>query len=57
VLLADREFDDVLDLTETMRGASLVAAVAGIGCELASFMKVSDATESRISDGEIEAMV
>ncbi len=56
-LVPDSEADDVLDLTDTMRGAKRVAAVAGIGWEDASFVNMSEPTESRMSDGEIEAMV
>jgi hypothetical protein len=57
LLLAERELEDVLDLTDTMRGASRVAAVAGMGVEAALSMNVSEATESRMSEGEMEAIV
>ena len=57
MLLPESELVEGVDLTETIRGASRVAAVAGIGCAEASSMNASDATESRIREGEIEAIV
>ena len=57
VLLPEMELLEGVDLTETMRGANRVTAVAGIGCVDASSMKISELTESRIRDGEIDAIV
>jgi hypothetical protein len=52
--------DELLDLTETIRAAPVgrAAVDAGMGCAVASSQKTeSVATESRIKDGEIDAIV
>ena len=49
--------DDELDLRETIRGAAFATAVAGMGWVVASSHTTSEAIESRISEGVIDAMV
>lgn len=57
LLLPESEVVEGVDLTDTIRGASRAAAVAGMGCADASSMNISELMESRIKDGEMEAMV
>ena len=50
--------DELLDFTDTIRAPTAREAVdAGIGWAVASSKKASEATESRISEGEIDAIV
>ena len=55
--LESADSEEVFDFTETIRGATFATAVAGIGCVVASSHAMSEAMESRTSDGVIDAMV